>query len=149
MRSTDVECVLPADCGEHGVCNSGYCQCDKGYITWDNSGPCAYQQKKKLDAFLFSFFLGGFGVDWFVLSRGQAPYIVAGVFKLLMSVFGCCIALPCMIAAMVRGSESCKWIGKGVSCLVSLGASIWCLVDWIRVLADAFKDGNGAPLKPW
>merc|ERR1712080_26411 len=39
--------------------------------------------KSKLVAFLLSFFLGEFGVDWFYLSNGSAGYIVAGIFKLI------------------------------------------------------------------
>jgi len=27
--------------------------------------------------------------------------------------------------------------------------TIWYTVDWIRVVADAFKDGNGVALKDW
>ena len=26
------------------------------------------------------------------------------------------------------------------------GLGIWATVDWVRVLTDNFKDGNGAPL---
>ena len=26
---------------------------------------------------------------------------------------------------------------------------IWYMVDWIRVLTDGFKDGNGVTLKNW
>lgn len=31
--------------------------------------------------------------------------------------------------------------------LSSLIIMIWWFVDWIRVLADSFPDGNGVPLK--
>jgi hypothetical protein len=119
--------------------------CDKGYITWKNSGPCSYEQFSQQTTFLLSFFLGGnhsnistfnypiyrielrskydhingydigLGVDWFVLAKGNAGYIVAGVFKLLtMGGFG-----------------------------------IWWLFDVIRLGINKFNDGNGVPLKPW
>ncbi len=31
----------------------------------------------------------------------------------------------------------------------SLANGIWVLVDWIRILAGGFKDGNGVTLKDW
>ncbi len=37
----------------------------------------------KLGTLLLSIFVGGLGIDWFILARGNAGYIVAGVFKLL------------------------------------------------------------------
>ena len=72
----------------HGVCDRNQstpvCVCDRGWVlARDGSGLCTYQQKSKLAAFLLSFFVGGFGADWFYLSVGNAGYIVAGVFKLL------------------------------------------------------------------
>ena len=148
VRTANLSCTADKDCGEHGSCRESSCRCSEGYITWKDSAVCSYKQKTKLEAFLFSFFLGGVGVDWFVLSRGKGAYIAAGVFKLLMS-FGCCIGIPCLIAGSIRDSKSWAAMGTAASCLFSFGAPIWCLVDWIRVLADAFKDGNGAPLKPW
>jgi hypothetical protein len=34
--------------------------------------------------------------------------------------------------------------------LITLGGcGIWWLVDWIRILADDFNDGNGVELSPW
>ena len=99
----------------HGMCRNRQCVCDKGWITWKDGQTCSYEQKTKLEAFLVSFLVGVLGVDWFVLAKGKAGYIVAGVFKLLT--FG--------------------------------GLGVWWLVDWIRVLADSFHDGNGAPLQTW
>lgn len=42
------------------------------------------------------------------------------------------------------------YIAAGVFKLLTGGGfGIWYMVDWIRVLADAFKDGNGVALKSW
>lgn len=37
-------------------------------------------------------------------------------------------------------------VGGFFKLLTGGGAGIWWFVDWIRVLADAFPDGNGVPL---
>ena len=111
-------CTSNADCGSNGVCatSTSTCNCTKAnYVTVQSDKPCAYEQKSKLTAFLLSFFLGGFGADWFYLSAGNGGYIAAGVFKLLT-------------------------LG---------GAGIWALVDWIRILANAFPDGKGVSLQDW
>jgi hypothetical protein len=47
----------------NGIC---YCFSDK---------PCAYEQKKKLTAFLLSFFVGVFDADWFYLPAGSPGYM--------------------------------------------------------------------------
>lgn len=80
----------------------------------DQSG-CTYQLKSKLTAFLLSFFVGIFGIDWFYLSVSNVVYIILGILKLIT-------------------------VG---------GLGIWWLVDWIRLLANAFDDGNGMPLQDW
>ena len=69
--------------GNNGACTNGVCQCRSGYITWKDGAACSYKQYSQLGAFLLSFFLGGLGVDWFVLAKGSGGYITAGVFKLL------------------------------------------------------------------
>ncbi|CAF1165870.1 unnamed protein product [Adineta steineri] len=108
--SNDNTCGYP-----NGECILNECICLKGWIIQDHYDGCTYQQKSKLTAFLLSFFLGIFGVDWFYLSCGNFAYIIAGIIK-----------------------------------LITLGAcGIWWLVDWIRLLANAFQDGNGMPLLNW
>ncbi|CAF1460990.1 unnamed protein product [Adineta steineri] len=141
-------CITDYDCGEHGVCRDYVCECDEGYITWKDADICSYKQKTKLEAFLYSFFLGSAGVDWFILSRGNGAYITAGVFK-IVSTFGCCVGIPFMLAGGIKGLSGCKIVGGILSCVFTFVAPIWYFVDWIRVLTDAFNDGNGAPLKPW
>lgn len=49
---------------------------------------------------------------------------------------------------LARTSEG--YIVAGVFKLITCGGcGIWWLVDWIRILADGFPDGNGEELKPW
>ena len=42
------------------------------------------------------------------------------------------------------------YIAAGVFKLLTLGGlGVWQVTDWIRVLDDAFPDGQGVPLKDW
>mmetsp|Transcript_18716 Transcript_18716/g.35331 ORF Transcript_18716/g.35331 Transcript_18716/m.35331 type:complete len:153 (-) Transcript_18716:182-640(-) len=75
------------DCG-HGSCeiyetfnNSAtlQCQCDDAYL--DRGGVCNYRQKTLTSAFLYSFFLGGFGGDYFYLANGNPAYLAIGCIK--------------------------------------------------------------------
>lgn len=109
LCSADRDCATP-----NGQCLSNECVCSRGWLIVDRSG-CTYEQKSKLTAFLLSFFVGIFGVDWFYLSVGSWVYILLGVLKLL----------------------TCGGLG------------IWWIVDWIRLLVNAFLDGNGVPLLDW
>lgn len=49
---------------------------------------------------------------------------------------------------LARGDDG--YIVAGVFKLLTIGGlGVWWLVDWIRVLADSFDDGNGYPIGPW
>jgi hypothetical protein len=139
--SEDKECGL-------GFCRAYMCQCYHGYTTWHFMDTCAYKQRTKLTAFLVSFFVGTLGVDWFVLSRGNAGYIIAGIIKLIISL-GCCIGWPFVIRSASRQSRKYIVIGNVINATLTATSFIWWLTDWIRILADVFYDGNGAPLQPW
>ena len=86
-EQTNLPCHNDFDCNNgncrHFNATAGYCLCNNNFITRDGGEPCGYHQVSILEAFLLSMFVGGFGVDWFVLAKGHAGYIVAGVFKLL------------------------------------------------------------------
>ena len=155
-NSSAQSCSSSSACN-NGVCNNGACVCFSGFITYQNS-PCSYEQKQKLTTFLLSFFAGAFGADWFYLARGNSGYLAAGCFKLITGLFfivgicfGCCTSI-CMLIdkPSVKTIGFCLSISIGILVLIcSLANAIWCTVDWIRVLADAFKDGNGVSLKNW
>ena len=99
-----------------------------------------------LYAFIISFLLGGFGGDWFYLSRGDLTYIVVGIVKLvLIGQAGlCCCTFTFDCCNCKEGIEKC--FGP-CSCLVSLAVFIWWAADWIRILTNNFPDGNGLELK--
>ena len=103
-----------------------------------------HEKKSKLAAFLLSFFLGGFGADWFYLSRGVFTYIMVGIIKLLLiGQAGCCCCSLIDCCSLQGGMEKCfgpcSWI-------VGLGVFLWWVVDWARVLTNNFPDGNGMEL---
>lgn len=141
-------CTQDIDCGR-GFCRAYTCQCYRGYTTWHFMEVCAYELRLKLTAFLVSFFVGYFGVDWFVLSRGVAGYIVVGIVKLLLSL-GCLIGWPIAIAT-ARKQKGTRAIAFGnvINVILTVISFIWWLTDWIRILADVFYDGHGAPLQSW
>ena len=103
------------------------------------------EKKSKLAAFLLSFFLGGFGADWFYLSRGVFTYIMVGIIKLLLigQAGCCCCSFKFDCCSFKEGMEKCfgpcSWI-------VGLGVFLWWVVDWARVLTNNFPDGNGMEL---
>ncbi|CAF1177871.1 unnamed protein product [Adineta ricciae] len=140
-------CMTDFNCG-HGYCQGYVCQCYRGYITQRIMDVCNYEQRTKLSAFLLSFFLGIFGSDWFFLSRGKTGYIIGGILKLLISL-GCLIGWPFIIVKYSKKNPGIVTVVNMVNVLISLTAFLWWLTDWIRILANVFYDGNGAPLQPW
>ena len=124
------------------------CQCYRGYISWYYLEACSYEQRTKLAAFLVSFFVGPLGVDWFLLSRGNAGYIVTGIIKLLISLV-CAIGWPLVFLNASKKKPKQVAIANIFNIIVTAASVIWWLTDWIRVLADVFYDGHGAPLQPW
>ena len=135
--------------------------------------------KQQLTAFLLSFFLGGFGADWFYLAQGSTAYIAVGVTKLLLCmwplVLCCCICCSACFVGALRGAgvqerrteiqRNFKYsaqnkCGNILGCLIYLlcmtvfiilffGPLIWWIVDFVRILAGTFPDGNGQDLIPF
>ena len=140
-------CTYDNECGR-GFCRGYMCQCYRGYISWWFMDACNYEQRKKLTAFLLSFFVGIFGVDWFYLSRGHGGYIAAGIIKLLISL-GCMFGWPVAIGHIAQKKPNSLMLVNIINVLLTVTSVIWWLTDWIRILADVFYDGYGAPLQYW
>merc|ERR1711884_398590 len=148
-------CSNDNNCGK-GICRNSKCECDRGYVSYN--GVCNYQQKDKLTAFLLSILIGSTGADWFYLSAGNGGYITAGVFKLLTGLAAmfttcavCCIGVA---ASRERASSKKAFMICGISVIVliiicAVGNAVWVVVDFIRILTNSFKDGNGIALKDW
>jgi len=102
--------------------------------------------------------VGAFGADWFYLANGRANYIVAGCFKLITGAFfiiGSCF-LCCTTLCSFFDRSKLQAFGVVFSVIIgvlmvicSLTNAIWYTVDWIRILCNAFPDGNGVALKNW
>ncbi len=114
--------------------------------TMRTNDNCLYKQRSKTTAVLISIYFGIFGVDWFYLSRGNSGYIVVGICKLLISC-GCCSGWPLLTFGTRRLSAIMIMIGYMVSILFSLMSLGWWVIDWARILANKFPDGNGCELK--
>ena len=138
--STEPNCTFNSECGVNAYCQpvDSTCTCNKGFITTDSKDICNYKQKTKSGVFLLSFFVGGFGIDWFILARENVAYNVVGIFKLLLFV-GLVIG--------VNYNKDLDSMKMRYLKLILLGCfGVWWLVDWIRILVDAFPDGQGHPL---
>jgi len=110
------------------------------------NGNFSYKQRSKTTAILISIYFGIFGVDWFYLSRGNGRYIVIGICKLLISC-GCCSGWPLLTLGTRRFSAIMIMMGYMVTILFSLTSLCWWVIDWARILANKFPDGNGFELK--
>ncbi|CAF3786783.1 unnamed protein product [Rotaria sordida] len=151
----DHKCTIDIHCNGHGQCrlNETGCDCDRGWITYDNRADtnkyCDYQQRSKKLAFFLSLFLGFFGIDWFYLSRGHLGYIVVGLLKLLIGC-GCCSAWSLTyFRPEIQNTESVKTKLNGVGIFFSLITFVWWIVDWARILGNKFPDGRAVGLIPW
>ena len=104
------------------------------------------EPRSKLVAFLLSFFLGGFGADWFYLSRGFEIFIIIGIVKfILISLAGFCffsfdLKLCKCDLGKIAFLVPYLWI-------VRLFIFLWWVVDWARVLTNTFADGSGMKLQ--
>ena len=160
------------ECIENQLCNHGQCinigsmktscKCFKPFV--DHEGqPCKEEGKSKLVAFLLSFFVGGFGADWFYLSRGDAGFVIIGILKCLITgvlpflifcCWMCCFATVFLFKDDAKDDDDetvctcCACVGivcaTPLIILLIITGSIWWLVDWIRIIAGSWeKDGMG------
>ena len=117
----------------------------KNEAEMEEEGEPEEEKRSKLVAFLLSLFLGGFGVDWFYLSKGFLIYIIAGIIKLFLIGHAglCCCSFKFDISSCQEGLKKClgpcRWI-------ISLATFLWWVVDWVRILIDYFPDGSGMEL---
>ena len=132
----------------HGDIVDTVCECDSDYY----GDTCDYQKRKQSLAFVASLFGGFFGADWFYLSRGDAVWIIIGVFKCLCTL-GFISGFLTIKYTELAGSKY-NWVITIciMACIVCLPVTlIWWLVDWIRLASNEcqFPDGNDICLQKW
>lgn len=155
ITQVEFTCTDQKDCNNHGVCINGtVCQCETGwtegkYATELSLGPCSYKQSTKKSAFLFSLLLGFFGADWFYLSRKTTFYIVVGIGKLLFGIATFLVTPTLKYGIEFPQNETTSFRVNSLVVFANVVTTVWWIVDWARILANKFPDGNGMPLSPW
>ena len=155
ITEIEITCINETDCNNHGVCINGtVCQCEPGWTESKNAagvplGPCSYKQSTKKSAFLFSLLLGFFGADWFYLSRKTTFYIFVGIGKLLFGIVSFLVTPTLKFGIEFPQNETMSFRVNTLLIFVNVVTTVWWIVDWARILANKFPDGNGIPLLPW
>ena len=130
----DPECIAQDHCNPNGECiiMGNKCPCFKLYVDCDGN-TCWKERKSKHTAFLFSFFVGGCGADWFYLSEGDLIFVLVGLLKIFL--FGVTVSLMinlyCVVPIMVT---------------LMPGVLIWWLVDWIRIASGSWDTTGNSTL---
>ncbi|MCI6663662.1 MAG: TM2 domain-containing protein [Spirochaetia bacterium] len=108
--------------------------------------------KSRLVAFLLCTFAGFVGAHNFYVGR-----TVRGIIQLVLMIGGfilygvAIVTLATLSTKVDNGAdvEIALIVGILLSLVPVLVGAIWIFIDWIMVLAGAFKDKNKRPLKNW
>ena len=78
-----VPCSENSECG-HGYCDTGLCNCEYNWASFDSEEPCQYARYSRTKALLFQIYLGCFGVGISVLKWDGAiamywSFVVAAI----------------------------------------------------------------------
>lgn len=112
----------------------------------------AGSSKSRLVAFLLCTFAGFVGAHNFYVGR-----TVRGIIQLVLMIGGfilygvAIVTLATLSTKVDNGAdvEIALIVGILLSLVPVLVGAIWIFIDWIMVLAGAFKDKNKRPLKNW
>ena len=112
----------------------------------------AGSSKSRLVAFLLCTFAGFVGAHNFYVGR-----TVRGIIQLVLMIggfilYGIAIVTLATLSTKVDNGpdvEIALIVGILLSLVPVLVGAIWIFIDWIMVLAGAFKDKNKRPLKNW
>lgn len=136
------------DTCRYGTCvNNTTCACNNYYITYNKNRPlkyysqCNYKQVSKLNAFLFSFFLGPTAMD--LLYMG---YIDNAAAKLLSPLV--IILISIIMFFIGKRKDKIKLIVASKICelIATITIFIWWMMDWISILNNSYTDFNGVRL---
>ena len=116
----------------------------------NNSGTAQeISPKSRLIAFLLCTFAGYVGAHNFYVGR-----IRRGIIQLLLIVSSFIVyfcSLLYLVLSNVDNPDAADavFVGVFISPIPIMAAAIWIFVDWIMILAGAFKDKQKRPLKNW
>ena len=116
----------------------------------NNSGTAQeISPKSRLIAFLLCTFAGYVGAHNFYVGR-----IRRGIIQLLLIVSSFIVyfcSLLYLVLSNVDNPDAADavFVGVFISLIPIMAAAIWIFVDWIMILAGAFKDKQKRPLKNW
>ncbi|MBR5580073.1 MAG: NINE protein [Treponema sp.] len=105
--------------------------------------------KSRLVAFLLCTFAGFVGAHNFYVGR-----TVRGIIQLVLMIggfilYGVAIVTMATLSTKVDNGADALIVGILLSLVPVLVGAMWIFIDWIMVLAGAFKDKNKRPLKNW
>ena len=116
----------------------------------NNSGTAQeISPKSRLIAFLLCTFAGYVGAHNFYVGR-----IRRGIIQLLLIVSSFIVyfcSLLYLVLSNVDNPDAANavFVGVFISLIPIMATAIWIFVDWIMILAGAFKDKQKRPLKNW
>ncbi len=116
----------------------------------NNSGTAQeISHKSRLIAFLLCTFAGYVGAHNFYVGR-----IRRGIIQLLLIVSSFIVyfcSLLYLVLSNVDNPDAADavFVGVFISLIPIMATAIWIFVDWIMILAGAFKDKQKRPLKNW
>lgn len=116
----------------------------------NNSGTAQeISPKSRLIAFLLCTFAGYVGAHNFYVGR-----IRRGIIQLLLIVSSFIVyfcSLLYLVLSNVDNPDAADavFVGVFISLIPIMATAIWIFVDWIMILAGAFKDKQKRPLKNW
>lgn len=131
-------CTSDADCNFRGNCMpSGECRCEDKYATYNNTTlQCNYKRVNRLLPFLTEFFLGMFGVGYFILGK-----VGLGVGQLLLFLS---LVLSIIIGRNAPRTLNPLWMLPGLlSIIIFLGGFGWWLYAIITIGKGDVLDENG------
>lgn len=116
----------------------------------NNSGTAQeISPKSRLIAFLLCTFAGYVGAHNFYVGR-----IRRGIIQLLLIVSSFIVYFCSLLYLVLSNVDNpnaadAVFVGVFISLIPIMATAIWIFVDWIMILAGAFKDKQKRPLKNW
>jgi len=128
------KCIANQQCGGQfvGACYYGICYCNDRYT----GDFCQNAKKLRLQAFMYSFMLGGWGADRFYLG-----YTGLAVLKLILGLLP--LLFSCLTGTILRG-KGC--LHKGVHLLTGVtivGIIVFWVYDWVTIAQNKMLDAQG------